>query len=79
MVESNYKAIDLNFMTTNIMEEKQGENETQEPSSRVIPEFVESDWYKDVIFYLQNLSCSPTWDKAKAKSIKLKYVKYCIL
>jgi hypothetical protein len=79
MVESNYKAIDLNSLTTNIMEIEQGEDETQEPSSEVSPKFVESDWYKNVIFYLQNLSFSPAWDKAKARSIKLKAVKYCIL
>jgi hypothetical protein len=54
------------------METKQEEDETQEPSSKVNPKFVESEWYKDVIFYLQNLSFSPTWDKAKARSIKLK-------
>ena len=78
MDTSNYQAIDLNIMTTNIMEIRQGEDETQEPFSEVIPKFIESDWYKDIILYLQHLSCSPIWDKDKAMSIKLKAVKYCI-
>jgi hypothetical protein len=46
---------------------------------KVSPKFSQSDWYKDVIFYLQNLSFQPSWDKAKERSIKLKAVKYCIL
>jgi len=58
---------------------EQGEDETQEPSSKLIPKFFESDWYKYVILYLQNVSRSPTWNKAKAKYIKLKAMKYCIL
>jgi hypothetical protein len=43
MVESNYKAIDLNSLTTNIMATEQGEDETQEPSFEVIPKFTEYD------------------------------------
>jgi hypothetical protein len=79
IVESNYKAIDLNSMIENIMEIEQGEDETHEPSSVVSHKFVESDWYKDVIFYLRNLSCSQAWEKDKAWYIKLKVVKYYIL
>jgi hypothetical protein len=79
MAESIYQAIDLNFMTTNIMETGKGEEEVQEPISEVSLKFVESDWYKDIIVYLQNLSCSPLWNKAKDRSIKLKVVKYCIV
>jgi hypothetical protein len=54
-------------------------DEPQEPSNKVDPKFSQSMWYKDIIFYLQNLQCPPDWDKAKARSIKLKAVKYCII
>jgi hypothetical protein len=69
----------MNSLSTSIMATKPEGDETQEPSLKVSPKFSQSDWYKDVIFYLQNLSFPPTWDKAKARSIKLKAVKYCIL
>jgi hypothetical protein len=61
------------------MATEQKEDETQEPSSKINPKFVDSDRYKDVIFYLQNISCSPAWDKDNDISIKLKAIKYCIL
>jgi len=79
MDTSNYQAIDLNIMTTNIMEIRKGEDETQEPFSEVIPKFIESDWYKDVIFHIQHLSFSPTRDKSKSRSIKVKVVKYYVV
>jgi hypothetical protein len=59
--------------------EKPEGDETQEPSLKVIPKFSQSGWYKDIIFYLQNLSFPPTWEKDKAIYIKLKAMKYFIL
>jgi hypothetical protein len=79
LVESNYKVLDLNALSTNIVATESEEDETQEPSLEVSAKFSQSDWYKDIIFYLQNFSCSPAWDKSRARSIKLKAVKYCIL
>jgi hypothetical protein len=53
--------------------------DTQHPLLQVDPKFSQSDWYKDIVFYLQNLQCSTDWDKAKDRSIKLKVVKYYII
>ncbi len=44
----------------------------------VSPYFKDSVWYKDIIFYLQNLQC-PLDGKAQYRSLKLKSLKYCIL
>jgi hypothetical protein len=52
MAESNCKSLDTNSLSTNIMATKQEEDETQESSSKVSPNFVRFVWYRDVIFYL---------------------------
>jgi hypothetical protein len=44
MDESNCKSLDIISLTKNIMETKQGEDETQEPSSKVSPKVFESNW-----------------------------------
>jgi hypothetical protein len=55
LVESNYKFVYLNGLSTNIIEIESKEDETQEPSLEVSAKFSYSDWYKDIIFYLQNV------------------------
>jgi hypothetical protein len=78
-IGSNCKILDLNALSTNIIIVEFEGDETQEPSLEVNSKFSQSDWYKETISYLQNFSCSPTWDKAKARFVKLKAVKYFIL
>ena len=68
----------MNALSKNIVLAETKEDETKEPSLEVSAKFSQSDWYKDIIFYSQNFSFSPTWDKDRARSIKLKNVKYCI-
>jgi hypothetical protein len=36
-----------------------------------------SDWYRDIIFYLQNFSC-PNFSKTQKRSLQLCVVKYCL-
>lgn len=36
-------------------------------------------WYKDIIYYFQNLQCPPEFDKGKYKSLRTKSVKYSII
>jgi hypothetical protein len=55
LVESNYKALGMNALSSNIIAVEPEMDETQEPSLKVNPKFSQSDWYKDIIFYLQNL------------------------
>jgi len=45
----------------------------------VLSKFNESTWYRDIIFYLQNLQCPDHMDRSQARSLKLKAIKYCIL
>jgi hypothetical protein len=63
----------------NLVDAESEDDETQEPSLEVSANFSQSYWYKYIISYLQNFSCSPAWDKARARYINLKDVKYCIL
>jgi hypothetical protein len=79
LVESNCRVLDSNALSTNIIATKFEGIETKEPYFEVNYNSSQPDWYKDIIFYLQNFSCSTTWDKAKARSIKLKAMKYYIL
>jgi len=79
LADSNCRFLDLNTLSTNIIEEYSKGDETQEPSLEVNYEFSKYDWYKDILFYLQNSSYSPTWDKANSRYVILKTVKYFIL
>jgi hypothetical protein len=77
--EFNCKHLGMNAFSSNIIAVEPEGGETQEPALDVSPKFSQSDWYKDIIFYLQSLRYSPTWDKSKDRSIKLEVVKYFIL
>jgi hypothetical protein len=39
----------------------------------------DSLWYKDIVYFLQNLQAPPDFDKEKVRSLKLKVAKYCIM
>jgi hypothetical protein len=72
MVESNFHALDINFLAA---ADEQGEMAT--PSVREV--FLNSPWYADLIFVLQNLQAPPGLTKTKARFLKLKALKLCIL
>jgi hypothetical protein len=72
MAESNFHALDINFLAASY---EQGEMET--PSVREV--FLNSPWYTDLIFILQNLQAPPSLTKTKARFLKLKALKFCIL
>jgi hypothetical protein len=72
MAESNFHALDINFLAA---ADEQGEMET--PSVREV--FLNSPWYADLIFVLHNLQARPGLTKTKARFLKLKALKYCIL
>ena len=59
-----------------------------QPTEEVIPngdivdplfKFSQSDWYQDIIHYLQHLQCPDHMDRSRARSLRLKAIKYCIL
>ena len=72
MVESNFHALDINFLA---VVDEQGEMAT--PSVREV--FPNSPWYADLIFVLQNLQAPPGLTKTKARFLKLKALKFYIL
>ena len=55
------------------------ENVAQVEERKVHPDFVASSWYKDIIYVLQNLQSPPELSKTKARSIKLKAARFCII
>ena len=48
-------------------------------TTQVSQEFVDSLWYVDIIYVLNNIQASLGISKTKAGFIKLKVVKFCIL
>jgi hypothetical protein len=46
--------------------------------SQVNEKIVESEWYKYIFYFLQNFQAPPGMDKSKVRSLKLKFVKYCV-
>jgi hypothetical protein len=72
MAESNFHALDINFLAA-----VDGPEEQVTPNIKEV--FLNSPWYANLIFILQNLQAPPSLTKTKAKFIKLKALKFCIL
>ena len=45
----------------------------------VLSEFSMSPWYSDIVYVLQNLQAPTRLSKTRARSVKLKAAKFCIL
>jgi hypothetical protein len=76
LAESNCKALGVNFMGTNSVNQQ---SEIQNNNLQINSKLAECSWYKDVIYFLQNLQPPVGLEKAKVRSLKLKEVKYCIV
>jgi hypothetical protein len=72
MAESNFHALDINFLVV-----VDGSEEQVTPNIKET--FLNSPWYADLIFALQNLQAPLGLTKTKARFIKLKALKFCIL
>ena len=72
MAESNCQALDINLISTLNDQEEMATPPISEP-------FIDSPWYADIIFVLQNLQAPPGSTKTKAMFLKLKAMKFCIL
>eukprot|EP00253_Pinus_taeda_P031764 PITA_31764 len=73
MAESNLHALDINLIA--VMSDENGE----EPPIQVSEMFALSPWYSDIIYVLKNLSPLPDMTRNKARTLKLKAAKFCIL
>ena len=43
------------------------------------PNVFQSEWYCDLVHFLQTMNCPPDMDRSKKRAFKLKVVKYCII
>ena len=71
MVDSNCKALNLGLIDSNI----------SQVDERIMPypNHFQSQWYRDIVYFLQNLTCPPEMEKSKKRALKLKAIKYCII
>jgi hypothetical protein len=73
--ESNCKELGVNFMSINSINKQSNiPNKILQISSKL----AECCWYKDLIYFLQNLHPPTRLDKTKVRDLKLKSVRYCI-
>eukprot|EP00253_Pinus_taeda_P033594 PITA_33594 len=73
MAESNLHALDINLIATMSDENEEGS------SIQVSEMFALSPWYLDIIYMLKKLSPPPGMTRNKARTLKLKAAKFCIL
>eukprot|EP00253_Pinus_taeda_P025531 PITA_25531 len=73
MAESNLHALDINLIVA-----MSDENDEESPI-QVSEMFALSPWYSDIIYVLKNLSPLPGMTRNKARTLKLKAAKFCIL
>ena len=73
MAETGVTNVDINFLNISIVVEE----DHQKPD--VSEDFLESPWYKDVIYVLKDLQAPPALTRTKARSVKLKSSRYVII
>ena len=76
LAESNCKSLGVNFMNIN---SKNQQTEFADKSSHASPNLSECTWYKDIIYFLQNLRPPDSLNKKKVRDLKLKSIKYCLI
>ena len=72
MAESKCNALDINFIA-------QVDEQEEMATPSISEAFSHSPWYTDIIFVLQNLQAPPGLSRTKARFLKLKAVRFCIL
>jgi hypothetical protein len=73
MVQSNCDAVGINFIAD------LSECPQEEKAVHIPLYFIDSPWYADIIYVLQNLQAPPDMSNTKARFLKLKAVKFCVL
>ena len=71
MTDSNCESLQLNFLCNH--------SNQLELGFQVVTYFTLSPLYSDIIYVLQNLQAPPTLSKTRARSMKLKAAKFCIM
>ena len=68
----------IDFLESNLSNTNSNSN-FQNDEKDTNPDYLASPWYVDIIYVLKNLQAPPELSKSKARSVKLKSAKYCIL
>jgi hypothetical protein len=76
LVESNCKELGVNFTSTNSINKQ---SNIPRSNLQINSKLVECSWYKDIIYFLQNLQPPTRLKKTKVQDLKLKVVRYCIV
>jgi hypothetical protein len=76
LAESNCSALGVNFIHS-CSENQQAE--ITDRSSQIISALANCSWYKDIIFFLQNLQPPSGMEKNKVRALKLKSIKYFLV
>jgi hypothetical protein len=76
LAESNCKALGINFI--NACSGTQQADSPSQSSQGDLP-LTECAWYRDILYFLQELRPPDGMGKSKARSLKLKAVKYCLI
>ena len=69
--DSNSKYLQLNFLSNY--------SNQPEPQLQVVPNFTLSPCYSDIIYVWKNLQDPPRLSKTRARSVKLKAAKFCVM
>jgi hypothetical protein len=73
MTHPDYDVVGMNFII-DLSECPQEEKTVQVPQ-----QFIDSPWYVDIIYVLENIQAPPGMSKTKARFLNLKEVNFCIL
>jgi hypothetical protein len=71
LAESNCKALGINFINE--------QAESSDKDSQTIIPLATCPWYKDILFFLKELKPLDGLGKGKARDLKLKAVRYCLI
>lgn len=69
----------MDSLGINFIDEVSNQSEKEEVILPVSEIFSNSPWYQDIVYVLQHLQEPPDLAKDKARHIKLKAIKFCII
>ena len=73
MATSNLEILDINFIV------EFSDSLVEKLVFRVSFDFQNTSWYEGVMYFLHNLQATPEMRRTKARFLKLKATKFCIL
>ena len=74
LTESNCQVLNLHIMA----EQSAQSVSTEYSNEQIYNRYAESDWYKDVVYFLLYLQCPLELNRSECRSLKLKAIKYVL-